>query len=93
MSTTSTGTRPSRPSSGMTPGDAIVLKNVRELSCEQDKKSMEEHAKEEMVQKLASVADLYVSDAFGAAHRSHCSLIGFQAVTALGRRHGSWRRS
>ncbi|QLH75152.1 MAG: phosphoglycerate kinase [Methanomassiliicoccales archaeon] len=71
----------------MRPGDVIVLKNVRELSCEQEKRSMEEHAREEMVQKLAAEADLYVSDAFGAAHRAQCSLIGFQAVlpSAAGR--------
>lgn len=71
----------------MSPGEALMLKNVRELSCEQDKKGMDEHAQEEMVQRLASVADLYVSDAFGAAHRSHCSLVGFQAVlpSAAGR--------
>jgi phosphoglycerate kinase len=71
----------------MSLGEAIMLKNVRELSCEQDKKSMDEHAQAEMVKRLASVADLYVSDAFGAAHRSHCSLVGFQAVlpSAAGR--------
>ncbi|MFA5312572.1 MAG: phosphoglycerate kinase [Methanomassiliicoccales archaeon] len=72
---------------GMAPKDVIVLKNVRELSCEQERKPMEEHAKEDVIQKLASVADIYVSDAFGAAHRAHCSLIGFQAVmpSAAGR--------
>jgi len=71
----------------MAPRDVIVLKNVRELSCEQEKKPMEEHAKEELIQKLASVSDLYVSDAFGAAHRAQCSLIGFQAImpSAAGR--------
>lgn len=71
----------------MRPGDVIVLKNVRELSCESDKGSMEQHASTELVQKLAGVADLYVSDAFGAAHRAQCSLIGFQAVmpSAAGR--------
>jgi phosphoglycerate kinase len=71
----------------MAPKDVIVLKNVRELSCEQEKKPMEEHAKEDFVKKLASVADLYVSDAFGAAHRAQCSLIGFQAImpSAAGR--------
>jgi phosphoglycerate kinase len=71
----------------MSPGQAIMLKNVRELSCEKDKKSMDEHSQEEMVRRLASVADIYVSDAFGAAHRSHCSLVGFQAVlpSAAGR--------
>lgn len=71
----------------MHPGDVIVLKNVREVACEQDKRSMEEHGQSEMVQKLSQVSDLYVSDAFGAAHRAQCSLIGFQAVmpSAAGR--------
>ena len=49
----------------MRPGDVIVLKNVRELACEQDKKSMDEHSTSEMVQVLSKVADIYVSDAFG----------------------------
>ncbi|OPY31226.1 MAG: Phosphoglycerate kinase [Methanomassiliicoccales archaeon PtaU1.Bin124] len=71
----------------MRPGDVLVLKNVRELACEQEKRSMEDHAQEEMVQVLSKVADIYVSDAFGAAHRAQCSLIGFQAVmpSAAGR--------
>lgn len=68
-------------------GDVIVLKNVREMACEHEKRSMDEHGSTEMVQKLAQVADIYVSDAFGAAHREQCSLIGFQAVmpSAAGR--------
>jgi phosphoglycerate kinase len=71
----------------MKPGDVIVLKNVREISCEQDKGSMDEHARSEMVQRLSQVADIYVSDAFGAAHRAQCSLVGFQGVmpSAAGR--------
>ncbi|HSV42628.1 MAG TPA: phosphoglycerate kinase, partial [Methanomassiliicoccales archaeon] len=71
----------------MRPGECIVLKNVREMAFEQENRSMEEHARSEMIQALSSVADLYVSDAFGAAHRAQCSLIGFQALlpSAAGR--------
>jgi phosphoglycerate kinase len=69
------------------PGKAIVLKNVRFMECEQEKRTMEEHSKSDLVRNLAPLADYYVSDAFGAAHRAHCSLIGFQAVlpSAAGR--------
>lgn len=69
------------------PGDAIILKNVRELPYEQDKKTMEEHSKMELVTTLAPLFDIYVNDAFGASHRSQCSLVGFQAVlpSAAGR--------
>jgi phosphoglycerate kinase len=71
----------------MSAGSAIVLKNVRDMECEQEKRTMEEHARSDLVQNLAPLADYYVSDAFGAAHRAHCSLIGFQAVlpSAAGR--------
>ncbi len=71
----------------MLPGTAIVLKNVRSMECEQEKMTMEEHSRSELVQNLAPLADYYVSDAFGAAHRAHCSLIGFQALlpSAAGR--------
>lgn len=69
------------------PGEAILLKNVRELPYEQEKKSMEEHAKSDLVKVLAPLADYFVCDAFAAAHRAHCSLVGFQAVlpSAAGR--------
>ncbi|MBC7108132.1 MAG: phosphoglycerate kinase [Methanomassiliicoccales archaeon] len=68
-------------------GEAIILKNVRELSYEQEKKSQEEHAKSELVTVLAPLVDLYVNDAFAASHRAHCSLVGFPAVlpSAAGR--------
>jgi phosphoglycerate kinase len=71
----------------MRSGKVIVLRNVRDMECEQDKKTMEEHSVSDLVQNLAPLADYYVSDAFGAAHRAHCSLIGFQAVlpSAAGR--------
>lgn len=71
----------------ISPGEAIVLKNVRDLPYEQDKKTMEEHSKMELVTTLAPLFDIYVNDAFGASHRPQCSLVGFQAVlpSAAGR--------
>ena len=50
-------------------GDVLLLENVR---------FYEEEAKNdsEFAQKLASLTDLYVNDAFGAAHRAHASTEG-----------------
>jgi len=62
---------------GMMPGDAILLGNVRELDCESAKADMFGHAKAELVTELAPLIDYYVCDAFGASHRSQCSLVGF----------------
>lgn len=61
-------------------GDVLFLGNVRAFSGETEKKSPEEHAQSELVQNLYPLADLFVNDAFAAAHRSQCSLIGFTAV-------------
>ncbi len=58
-------------------GEAILLKNVRELPDEQDKKSPEEHARSQIVKALGADFDLFVNDAFGSSHRSHASLVGF----------------
>lgn len=68
-------------------GEVLVLKNVRTYPDEQKKASPEEHAKSEFVQKLAPLADVFVNDAFAAAHRSHASIVGFTAVlpSAAGR--------
>ncbi|MFH1100837.1 MAG: phosphoglycerate kinase [Methanobacteriota archaeon] len=62
------------------PGDIIFLDNVRKFPGETEKKSPEEHAKSVLVQNLYPLADLYVNDAFAAAHRAQCSLTGFTAV-------------
>jgi phosphoglycerate kinase len=72
---------------GLTPGNAILLKNVRELPYEQEKKTMDEHAECELVTVLGPLADYYVNDAFATAHRSQCSLVGFPKVlpSAVGR--------
>jgi len=69
------------------PGEILVLKNVRDYPEETKSKSPEEHAKSELVQKLAPLADFFVNDAFAAAHRGHASIVGFTVVlpTAAGR--------
>jgi phosphoglycerate kinase len=68
-------------------GEAILLKNVRDFSEEQAKKSPEEHAESPLVRRLAPAFNLFVNDAFGSSHRSHASLVGFTSVlpSAAGR--------
>ncbi len=61
-------------------GEILVLENVRTFADEQKKGTPEEHAKTEMVRKLAPLADVFVNDAFAAAHRAHVSIVGFTAV-------------
>ncbi len=57
------------------PGDLLLLENVRFHS--------EEEANDPaFAEKLARVADLYVNDAFGAAHRAHASTEGVARVIA-----------
>ena len=53
----------------MKDGDVILLENTR---CRKEEtKNVEEFSKE-----LASLADIFVNDAFGTAHRAHCSTVG-----------------
>ncbi len=61
-------------------GEILLLGNVRKFDGETEKKSAEEHAHSELVQNLYPLADLFVNDAFAAAHRPQCSLIGFTTV-------------
>jgi phosphoglycerate kinase len=61
-------------------GEILVLENVRTFPDEQMKGSPEQHAKSELVKKLAPFVDVFVSDAFAAAHRAHVSIVGFTAV-------------
>ncbi len=51
------------------PGEVLVLENVRFYS-------EEENNDPEFAQALAKLADVYVSDAFGTAHRAHSSVVG-----------------
>jgi len=61
-------------------GEVLVLENVRTFAAETNKGTPEEHAKTELVSRLAPLADLFVNDAFAAAHRAHGSIVGFTAV-------------
>jgi phosphoglycerate kinase len=61
-------------------GEALMLGNVRRFDGERDEKMPEEHAQSELVRSLYPLADLFVNDAFAAAHRSHCSMVGFTPV-------------
>ncbi len=58
-------------------GQVLLLGNVRELDSETAKIDMEGHSNSELVEALAPLIDYYVCDAFGASHRSQCSLVGF----------------
>jgi phosphoglycerate kinase len=61
-------------------GEILVLENVRSFAEEQTKGTPEEHAKTELVRSLAPLANVFVNDAFAAAHRAHVSIVGFTAV-------------
>ncbi len=66
--------------SQMNDGDVVMLDNVRMFEQETAKVSVEQHAESELVRNLSSLAEVYVNDAFAAAHRSQCSLVGFMPV-------------
>ncbi len=53
----------------MNDGDVVLLENTRYRK--EETKNGEEFSKE-----LASLCDVYVNDAFGTAHRAHCSNVG-----------------
>ncbi len=59
------------------PGEVLLLGNVRGLDSETAKLDMFGHSEGEIVNQLSPLIDYYVCDAFGAAHRSQCSLVGF----------------
>ena len=61
-------------------GEIILLENVRFYSEENMDRPADAQATTILVQKLRSVTDVYVSDAFSTAHRSQPSLVGFPVV-------------
>lgn len=75
------------------PGEILLLDNVRYVAEEQTlfelklQLTHEQQAKTLLVRKLAPLADVYVCDAFAAAHRDQPSLCGFEQVlpSAMGR--------
>ena len=68
-------------------GEILVLENVRGWDKETKSMNPQDASKTELVQNLAPLADLFVNDAFAAAHRGHVSMVGFTAVlpSAAGR--------
>ena len=67
--------------SEMADGEIIVLENTRFRGAEETKNG------EEFSKELASIADIFVMDAFGSAHRAHASTAGvtkFVDTTAVG---------
>ncbi len=62
------------------PGEVLLLGNVRAVPDETAERTPEEHSRGLLVKALAPLADLFVSDAFSASHRSHASVVGFTAA-------------
>lgn len=62
---------------GLESGQVLLLGNVRELDSETAGGDMFFHSEADLVDELSPLIDYYVCDAFGAAHRSQCSLVGF----------------
>jgi phosphoglycerate kinase len=56
-------------------GDVLLLENVRYYNGEETNDPV-------FAEKLAKVADIYVNDAFGAAHRAHASTEGVARIVA-----------
>lgn len=57
----------------MYPGEVVLLENLRYHPGE-------EANDPEFARQLASLGDLYVNDAFGAAHRAHASVVGVAGI-------------
>ncbi len=74
-------------------GQILLLDNVRYMAEEMTifetklKLTPEEQARTIVVRKLAPLANIYVCDAFAAAHRSQPTLVGFEEIlpSAMGR--------
>lgn len=73
-----TGEKVEKTAGALQPGDLMLLENLRYHAGE-------EANDPEFAEQLAAVADVYVNDAFGAAHRAHASTTGVpQVVTQRG---------
>jgi phosphoglycerate kinase len=69
------GEKVEKTANALQPGDVLLLENVRYYN--------EEEANDPaFAEKLAKVAEVYVNDAFGAAHRAHASTEGVAGIVA-----------
>ena len=65
-----TGEAATKAVENMKDGDVVLLQNTRFRGAEETKNG------EEFSKELASLCDVFVNDAFGTAHRAHCSNVG-----------------
>ena len=61
-------------------GEVLMLENVRMWPGEMKKGSVEVHAGSQLVKNLSPLIDIFVFDAFAAAHRVQASTVGFIPV-------------
>jgi phosphoglycerate kinase len=68
-------------------GEVLLLDNVRMYSEEALERPADVQATTYLVRNLAPLGDFFINDAFGTAHRSHASTVGFTTVlpSAAGR--------
>ncbi|MHA1378191.1 MAG: phosphoglycerate kinase [Candidatus Helarchaeota archaeon] len=65
-------------------GEILLLENVRFMSEETMKGTSEELAESHFVKNLSPLFDIFICDAWGAAHRGQTSLVGFTKVLPSG---------
>jgi 3-phosphoglycerate kinase len=82
------GPDPKAKAAALKPGDCLLLENVRFHKAEtiKDKAAKEDvqlrQAKDDFAKQLAGLADIYVDDAFGTAHRDNASMYTVPVVMA-----------
>lgn len=69
------GTEVKKLSDELQPGEVLLLENLRFYAAEE-----KPDVDPEFVKQLASLGDLYVNDAFGAAHREHSSTVNIASL-------------
>ena len=68
---------------GLKKGEVLVLNNVRMLK-EENKEDTPENLREtDFIKTLSNYVDIFVNDAFAAAHRSQASLVGLSTVVPM----------
>lgn len=71
------GAKAKKAIASLSEGEILLLDNVRFLDDETKYKAIEENAKATLVRELSPLCDVFVLDAFSAAHRAQASIVGF----------------